>query len=86
MSRDVMKPTERQNVVVVSVRLSKDDAARCQERAAELGVGISTYIRILVRQHLAKEGAYDRPFASEAWTEAAAAGEPEATHRERKRA
>jgi hypothetical protein len=53
-----VQPTERANIVVVSVRLSKADAALCQEKAGRLGVGISTYIRMLVRQHLEQEGAY----------------------------
>lgn len=79
MSRDMgsnmIQPTERQNVVVVSVRLSKRDAKVCQERAVKLGVGISTYIRMLVRQHLANEGTYDHPLG-EAWKEAAASRNP----------
>lgn len=86
MKRDTMKPTERQNVVVVSVRLSKNDATLCQERAARLGVGISTYIRMLVRQHLANEGAYDHPLVDGARREAAATRETEMTRRERRRA
>lgn len=86
MKRDTMEPTERQNVVVVSVRLSKNDAALCQERAARLGVGISTYVRMLIRQHLANEGAYNHPLVDGARREAAATREPEMTRRQQRQA
>ena len=53
MTRDQIVPAaDRKNVLVVSVRLSQDDVASLQERAEKYGVGVSTYIRILVREHL----------------------------------
>ena len=56
--QDMFQATDRKNIVVVSVRLSKSDAQICQQRAEQLGIGISTYIRMLVRKHLEGEGAF----------------------------
>ncbi len=52
---DDIRDTDMPNFVVVSVRLSRDDVGVLQKRSAEMGVGVSTYIRMLVRQRLAVE-------------------------------
>ena len=52
---DDIRDTDMPNFVVISVRLSRDDVGVLQKRSAEMGVGVSTYIRMLVRQRLAVE-------------------------------
>jgi hypothetical protein len=52
---DDIRDTDMPNFVVVSVRLSREDVGVLQKRSATMGVGVSTYIRMLGRQRLASE-------------------------------
>lgn len=71
----IVQADDRQNVMVVSVRLSKRDVARIQALAEQYGVGVSTYIRILVRDHLERKVDPEGPFAGKPLVEVAATQE-----------
>ena len=73
MREEVTRATDRPNILVVSVRLSQKDVARLQELSEEFGVGVSTYIRILVRDHLASRGDASVPFGDRTFGEEVAA-------------
>ena len=73
MRDGIATTTDRPNISVVSVRLSQSDVKRLQDLAEQVGVGVSTYIRIVVREHLAHRGNAAGPFADRAVLEAAAA-------------
>lgn len=71
-----VQTTDRQNIAVVSVRLANKDVARLQALAEQFGVGVSTYIRILVREHLESRGDAAGPLDRSALAEVAAARAP----------
>lgn len=75
MRDEIVQTADRQNILVVSVRLSKGDVARLQTLSERFGVGISTYIRILVRDHLESRGNAEDPFDHTALLEVAATRE-----------
>lgn len=78
MRDEIVQAADRQNISVVSVRLSKRDVERLQALAEQFGVGVSTYIRVLVREHLESRGDAAGPFDRRALAEVAAARAPEA--------
>lgn len=75
MRGTVVQTSDRPNVLVVSVRLAKKDVEELEGLAGRYGVGLSTYIRMLVREHLEKKES--APFGNSALVEVAAARAPE---------